>query len=126
VIIENYFGRLNQKFRIMSQTFRSERINFALYFETCCALVNFDIVYCKAALRLEDQEVYIGIINKMIREGEATIQKGKGKAIAQYQRRMRQVQQTEIPYPERRAVKKIRIIRLPTSRIFSQYSDFSD
>jgi hypothetical protein len=45
VIIENYFERLQQKYHIMSQTFRSERVNFSFYFEICCSLTNFDIAY---------------------------------------------------------------------------------
>jgi hypothetical protein len=68
VIIENYFGKLQEKFCIMSPPFRSERTNFSFYFKICSTLTNFYIVYCQSALRKEDQELYNGLINKMKRE----------------------------------------------------------
>jgi hypothetical protein len=68
----------------MSQTFRSEKTNFAMNFETYCALINFDIVYRKVALRKEDQEIYIGLINQIKRKCEEKIQRVKEKTASQY------------------------------------------
>jgi hypothetical protein len=44
---------------------RSKKTNFAMYIETCCTLTNFNIVYCKAPLWKEDQEIYIGFITQI-------------------------------------------------------------
>jgi hypothetical protein len=126
MIIENYFGKLNQRFRILSQTFRSEKKNFAMFFEACCAVTNFDIVHAKVAFRKEDQDIYIGLIHQIKREGKEKILRVKEKAASQYLRRMEQFMQTETLRPERRPIKRFKTIKLSTSRIFSKYSDYSD
>jgi hypothetical protein len=93
VIIENYFGKLQEKFRNMTQPFRSEREIFSFYFKICHALTNFYIVYCQFALPEEDQELYIGLINKIKREGENIIKKIKEKTTSQYLKKISQCEQ---------------------------------
>jgi hypothetical protein len=73
----------------------SERDNFAMYFETYCALTNFDIVYCKVTLQIYDDDINIGLGSKMKREHQDRIHQAKENAIAQYHRRMMQAKQTE-------------------------------
>lgn len=43
VLVENYFGRIKNKFNIISVMFRGDNQTYDMFFETCCALANFDI-----------------------------------------------------------------------------------
>lgn len=43
VVVENYFGRLCTKFRIMVQRWQFDEAYYKTIFEICCALANFDI-----------------------------------------------------------------------------------
>ena len=54
VLIENYFGRLKNKFEIMNGRYRSYRDKYNTFFKNCCSLVNFDIMECGNFLRQED------------------------------------------------------------------------
>lgn len=66
ITIENYFGRLKNKFEIMSCKYRSERPKYEAFFKICCSLVNFDIQQCGNFLTAEDGEYYIRLMSQQI------------------------------------------------------------
>lgn len=51
ILVENYYGRLKQRHRIMCDKYRGERGDYALYFRLCVALTNFHVSF--APLRQE-------------------------------------------------------------------------
>jgi hypothetical protein len=102
----------------MSHTFRSERGNFPVCFEIFSVLTNFDIVYCQTALRKEDKEFYIGLINKMKMEAKNTIQKAKEKIISPYLGRISQVNTSKTLVQ-----RKMKLVKLATCRILTDSDD---
>jgi hypothetical protein len=98
VIIENYFGRLKQKFHIMSLRFRTERDDFNVYFETCCALTNFEISSCNAPLRKDGSVFYRQLLCNMQRKGEDAIKKAQLKSRTQYSQKLVLSQGSKPPF----------------------------
>ena len=46
VIIENFFGRMKNRYAIIGSTYRNDRDSYSAIFRLCVALTNFDIIYC--------------------------------------------------------------------------------
>jgi transposase len=44
VLVENYYGRLKRRYRIMTDKYRGERGAYPAYFKLCVALTNFHIM----------------------------------------------------------------------------------
>ena len=57
IIIENFFGRLKCRYRIMSEQYRGSHGCYPAIFKTCCALVNFELI-SGSPLRDDDQEYF--------------------------------------------------------------------
>lgn len=51
VLVENYYGRMKRRYRIMTDKYRGERHNYELYLKLCVALTNFHVM--KHPLRAE-------------------------------------------------------------------------
>ena len=66
IIVENFFGRLKNKFSIMSDKYRSSRDKYETFFKICSALVNFDIMECGNLLHEDDGDYYIRLLTQQI------------------------------------------------------------
>jgi hypothetical protein len=44
VLVENYYGRLKRRYRIMTDKYRGERDGYEMYFKLCVALTNFHVI----------------------------------------------------------------------------------
>lgn len=69
VIIENFFGGMANRYKIRASVFRSQREDFYLYFETYCALINYEIIQCNSPLRSDDSTFYQKFITQFSKEG---------------------------------------------------------
>lgn len=77
ILIENYFGRLKAKFSIMEQQYRGSHAQYKDIFTTCCALVNFDIMFGNP-LREEDYKYFSrfrAIVRREVMEEKKNISK---------------------------------------------------
>jgi hypothetical protein len=54
ILVENYYGRMKGKFRVMSSKWRSDAGNYNTIFGLCIALTNFEIL--KRPLRKEREQ----------------------------------------------------------------------
>ena len=83
VLVENFFGRMKNRYAIIGSLYRGDRENYENIFRLCVALTNFEIMYCKHPLRKEDGEFYAKFttsdINEM-RKKAAEKQKRNGSA----------------------------------------------
>lgn len=43
VLVENYYGRLKRRYRIMTDKYRGEHSNYEMFFKLCIALTNFHV-----------------------------------------------------------------------------------
>ena len=78
VIVENYFGRVKNRYRITKECYRGSLDKYPLFFIMCCALVNFEISMLDQPLRESDSIYYRKVITLMIKN-----QKLKKEKIAQ-------------------------------------------
>lgn len=80
VQIENYFGRLKNKFDIMSLLFRGDASNLHLFVNVCCALTNFDIDVSGNSLNGQDGSYFRRTIAADVAKAREEEQKAKEKA----------------------------------------------
>lgn len=93
IIVENFFGRLKCRYKIIGSKFRGAHTHYELIFKTCCALVNFEIL-SGHPLREEDHSFFMrhrANIRKMI-EDEKNQRKLRIKS--QKKKRMKRFQKT--------------------------------
>jgi hypothetical protein len=88
VVIENFFGRLSGKFRIIIGRWAFLEEFYPKIFRVCCALVNFDILRPGGGLRPEDAVFYrkalTGVIARdMAQEGQIEYHELTGEEIAE-------------------------------------------
>lgn len=70
VIVENYFGRLKSRYGITKDTYRSDYSMYPSFFLICCALINFEIVFCGHPLRNSDSVYYVKLVTKMMKDAQ--------------------------------------------------------
>lgn len=68
VIVENFFGRLKNRYQITKDTYRSDLSDYSSFFTICCALVNYEIVLCGHPLHDSDSDYYRRLVTKMIKD----------------------------------------------------------
>lgn len=93
IIVENFFGRLKCRYKIIGTKYRGSHAYYELFFKTCCALVNFEIIYGHP-LRDEDHDFFLkhrATIRKKI-EDEKFRRKQKMKILQK--KRMKRFQKT--------------------------------
>ena len=89
IIIENYFGRLKQRFQIMYEKYRGDKKDYAEVFTLCCALLNFEIVECGHTLRDSDKRFYDRFKAMMVLDKEKNEKALKKKKKQQAESRMK-------------------------------------
>jgi hypothetical protein len=71
VVVENVFGRLQNKFRTMVRRWHFTDAYYETVFQICCALTNFDVqAYGGTVLRAGDGQFYQQNLTRMIQENE--------------------------------------------------------
>lgn len=68
VIIENFFGRLKNRYQITKDSYRGDHCYYSSFFIICCCLVNFEITICGSPLRNSDSQYYTKLMTKMIKD----------------------------------------------------------
>lgn len=66
VIVEQFFGRMKNKFCMIREEFRGNREDYYKYFIICAALTNFDIRECNNPLHEEDSLFYQRLIANQV------------------------------------------------------------
>jgi hypothetical protein len=81
IVVENFFGRLAAKFKIMVREWAFDDAYYRTIFEICCALVNFDIQHGSGGrLTGEDGGKYARMISKVCGEAKAAADMSANKA----------------------------------------------
>ena len=93
IIVENFFGRLKCRYKIIGSKFRESHDNYELFFKTCCALVNFEIIYGHP-LRDDDHDFFLKHRATLRKKIDDEINQRKEKTKSQKRRRMRRFQKT--------------------------------
>lgn len=88
IIVENFFGRLKSRYRIIGDKYRGSHGRYEMIFKTCCALVNYELMN-DHPLRLDDREFFLKHRALLFKSTEEEIQKNKEKQMIQKQRRIK-------------------------------------
>jgi hypothetical protein len=75
VIIENYFGRLSNRFLIMVRRWGFEEQFYPAIFKTCCALANYNILAGEGgSLRMQEGDEYGAMLTRICTKGKKAVE----------------------------------------------------
>jgi hypothetical protein len=74
-MIENYFGRLSNRFLIMVRRWRFEEQFYPVIFKICCALDNYDILAGESrSLRMQEGDEYAVMLTRICTKGKKAVE----------------------------------------------------